>query len=154
RVFAVDLVARVAAVAPGVRIALLPFEAKRAWAQLDEEEADLLLTSERLTPPQAIARKVFDEHFVLVHRKGHPHGEAAINLDAFCRLSHVLVSPQGGGFHGATDEQLAHLGRSRHVALSVPSFLLAPPIIETSDMIAVIPERLADAFAVTLCKSE
>jgi DNA-binding transcriptional LysR family regulator len=55
----------------------------------------------------------------------------------------VLVSPDGGGFAGATDEALAALGRSRRVVLSLPSFLLVAPLIAGNDFVAVMPRRLA-----------
>lgn len=67
-------------------------------------------------------------------RAGNPH---------FCSLEHVLVSWQGDSFRGVTDEALAALGRSRRVGLSVSSFLVLPEILAISDMIAVVPRRLA-----------
>jgi DNA-binding transcriptional LysR family regulator len=48
---------------------------------------------------------------------------------------------------GATDAALAQIGRGRRVALSVPSFLLAPAAVLASDLVAVIPKRLAQTFA-------
>ena len=45
------------------------------------------------------------------------------------------------------DAALAALGRSRSVRLSVPHFLLIPEILARSDMMAVVPERLARAHA-------
>ena len=55
----------------------------------------------------------------------------------------MLVSWQGDSFRGVTDEALAALGRSRRVELSVSSFLVLPEILAISDMIAVVPRRLA-----------
>ncbi len=47
------------------------------------------------------------------------------------------------GFRGVTDDALAALGRTRRVGLSVSSFLVLPEILAVSDMIAVVPRRLA-----------
>jgi predicted ABC-type transport system involved in lysophospholipase L1 biosynthesis ATPase subunit len=55
----------------------------------------------------------------------------------------VLVSWQGDSFRGVTDDALAALGRTRRVGLSVSSFLVLPEILAVSDMIAVVPRRLA-----------
>lgn len=154
RVFTLELASSIAATAPGVRIAMLAFDARRGWDALEDNEVDLIVTSDRLTPTKSVARKLFDERFVMVQRKGHPRGIGPIDLDRFCSLSHVLVSPQGGGFFGATDETLDTMGKRRHVAVSIPSFLLAPALITRSDLIAVIPERLADAFDDILDKFE
>ena len=55
---------------------------------------------------------------------------------------HVLVSPTGGSFEGPTDEVLARIGRRRSVRYSVPSFLLVPDLLQTGDLIAIVPSRL------------
>jgi len=109
------------------------FEADRAWSRLENDEIDLVLTSEGLRPNGADSRKLYDERFALIRRRGHPSGPGPIDLDAFCALEHILVSPVGGGFSGATDVALTALGRARRVSVSVPSFLLAPALVATSD---------------------
>jgi DNA-binding transcriptional LysR family regulator len=69
-----------------------------------------------------------------------------LTLDEYCALDHVLVSPSGSAFSAPADDALAAIGRSRHVRLSVPHFLLVPEILTRSDMIAVLPERLARGY--------
>ena len=86
----------------------------------------------------------------MVQRKGHPRGRRGLTLDAYCDLNHVLVSPEGGGFVGAVDEQLAKLGRSRNVVLSVQQFLLVPGILAASDHVCTLPRRLALRFSEVL----
>ncbi|MBY6114078.1 LysR family transcriptional regulator [Mameliella alba] len=131
--------------APKVRIALLPLDTARSWHALEQGKVDLLITSDRLTPQDAKARRLYTESFVFAQRMTHPRGTCLPSLDEFCSLDHVLVSPESGGFKGATDEQLDALGRSRNVAVSVPSFLLALPLLQTSDLVAVLPKRLAQS---------
>lgn len=132
--------------APGVRLALLAFDARRAWTQLENDEIDLIVTSEGLTPEGARGRRLFDERFVYIQRPGHPRGTGPLDLDGFCHFDHILVSPVGGAFVGITDEALASVGRTRRVALSVPNFLLVVPLIAGSDRVAVVPERLARSY--------
>jgi DNA-binding transcriptional LysR family regulator len=82
--------------------------------------------------------------YVCVMRADHPDAlNSMLPLDRFCALDHALVSPTGGGFHGVTDEALEKLGRSRRVTVSVTSFLVLPEILMYSDLIAVVPRRLA-----------
>ena len=57
------------------------------------------------------------------------------------RTSRGLVSPTEGRFVGPSDNALAKLGRTRSVALSVSGFLIVPDILQTGDLIAVVPER-------------
>lgn len=53
-----------------------------------------------------------------------------------------MVSPDGGGFFGVTDEALATAGASRRVVLSVPHFLYVAAVLAGSDLVAMLPERL------------
>jgi DNA-binding transcriptional LysR family regulator len=92
------------------------------------------------------SRPLFVERFVCVARKGHPDVGERLTLDDYCALDHVLVSPSGGAFSAPADDTLAALGRRRHVRLSVPHFLLVREILKRSDMIAVLPERLARGY--------
>lgn len=145
RVATFPLVESLAREAPNLRVAMLGYESDRAWSRLENDEVDLVLTSDALRPEAADSRKLFDERFVVVRRRGHPSAPGPVDLDAFVEWDQVLVSPVGGGFVGATDAALAERGLSRRVAVSVPSFLLAPALVAASDRIAVVPERLAIA---------
>ncbi|MEM6565308.1 MAG: LysR family transcriptional regulator [Pseudomonadota bacterium] len=128
--------------APRARVALLPFDPPAVWSQLENENADLALVT-ALNLPEAKRRPGFIEDFKVIQRKGHPRGVSEYTLDTFCAAEHTLVSPEGGGFSGATDKVLAQLGRSRRIACSLPSFLLAPTVVAGSDLIAMVPTRVA-----------
>jgi DNA-binding transcriptional LysR family regulator len=65
-----------------------------------------------------------------------------MTVEGFCNYDHVVVSPTGGSFEGPTDQALARLQLRRNVRYSVPSFLLLPEILQTDDLVALIPSRL------------
>jgi DNA-binding transcriptional LysR family regulator len=132
---------------PGVRLAFRMADGARIGAQLQEGEVDLLIGSERMVPENMRARMLFEEHFVVVQRKGHPRGTVPLDLDAYCGLRHVLVSTSGGSLHGFMDEHLQALGRGRNVVLSVQSFALVPGLLCQSDHVATVPSRLAALHA-------
>lgn len=143
-VMASPLAARLQARAPSARLALLPADPGRIWNALEEGTADAAVVA-ALDVPEAKSRTVLKETFLMIQRKDHPRGRAPPTLDEFCALDHVLVSPEGGGFSGAADVALARLDRRRRVAVSVPSFLLAPPLVAASDFVCLLPRRLAEA---------
>jgi DNA-binding transcriptional LysR family regulator len=58
------------------------------------------------------------------------------------RLDHVIVSPDGGGFCGITDEVLSEAGLARRVVLSVPHFLFMVSVLASTDLVAMLPSRL------------
>ena len=54
----------------------------------------------------------------------------------------MIVSPDGGGFYCNTDIALAATGLSRRVVMSVPHFLVVVQVLMTTDLVAMLPERL------------
>ena len=127
--------------APNIRLAIKPVIADLSRA-LMRGEIDLAVTIPEVVPPEARSYLLYKERYIGVVRSEHPLAGAAISLEDFCRYEHVLVSPTGGAFEGPTDQALAAIGRQRPVHLSVPNFLVLPHILLTSDIIAVVPERL------------
>jgi DNA-binding transcriptional LysR family regulator len=128
--------------APKIRIAWRPIDGRTLHTQMERGEVDLGIMTPDTAPDQLRSRKLFDERYVVIVRRNHPTVRRTLDLNSFCALDHVIVSPRGGGFTGATDTALEALGRTRKVALSIASFLMAPEIIACSDMIALVPERL------------
>ncbi len=92
-------------------------------------------------------RQLFREGYAVIARQGHPAVQGRLSLDVFCALEHVVVSPQGGGFSGPADAALEAVGRRRTVALSTSGFLIVPEVVSRSDMIALIPRRIADGWS-------
>lgn len=136
----------VAQAAPKARVALLPFDPPTVWQQLEQEDVDLVLAS-NMNLPDARQRNGLSEDFRVIQRKDHPRGTEPFTLDSFCAADHALVSPEGGGFIGATDKLLTEMNRTRRITCSLPSFLLAPALVAGSDLIAMIPTRLAALYA-------
>ncbi|MCJ2371838.1 LysR family transcriptional regulator [Pseudomonas sp. RGM 3321] len=144
RAAAVPFLSALRVQAPNIRVSVQPVDHQKLQNQLDLGEIDLALVTPEAVTPGLHAIALFDESYVCVMRSEHPDAmNSELSLDQFCALDHVLVSPAGGGFHGVTDEALEKLGRSRRVTVSVASFLVLPEILMCSDLIAVVPRRLA-----------
>jgi DNA-binding transcriptional LysR family regulator len=138
----VPTLARLRGAAPRTRLAILESAPRHVAGLAEAGEIDLgLQTMERIAPAMH-AHKLFDERYVLVARKGHPKLRRKPSLATFCALEHVLVSPDGGGFSGVTDTALAAVGRRRRVVLSLPHFIGAMSAIASSDLVAMLPQRL------------
>jgi Transcriptional regulator len=128
--------------APSTRIAVVHILPSQAARKAEQGEIDLLFMTSSEAPLSLHRRKLFSERYVLVGRKGNIHLQKPLTLDKYCQLEHVIVSPEGGGFHGATDTVLAERGMTRRVSLSVPGFLLLCALLESSDLVAMLPWRL------------
>lgn len=144
-ILAARLEEQISAAAPAARLAFLPFEPRSMWEVLEGDGADLALVT-GMELPDAISRPAMSETFCMIMRRGHPLEETELTPESFCEQRHILISPEGGGFVGAIDRALAGLGMNRHVAVSLPSFLLAPGLVAASDALCVVPRRLADLY--------
>ncbi|MFK8259078.1 LysR family transcriptional regulator [Erwinia sp. AnSW2-5] len=130
--------------APGIRVSVQPVINEQLAAQMAQGEVDMALVTPETTPPDLHAHHLFEEQYVCLLRAGHPDAASGVlSLDRFCTLDHALVSHSGTQFRGVTDDALAALGRQRRVTLAVNSFLVLPEILRSSDLIAVVPQRLA-----------
>ncbi|WFF41992.1 LysR family transcriptional regulator [Salinicola endophyticus] len=129
--------------APGLAIAWRKLDHAALAAQMARGEVDLALTMPEMAPDTLRMRRLYHEHYVAIARAGHPEVSDPLDLDTFCALEHVIVSPQGGGFHGPVDDALAAVGRRRRVALSAPGFLVVPEIVARSELLALVPSRVA-----------
>ncbi|MFC0166558.1 LysR family transcriptional regulator [Pseudoduganella danionis] len=128
--------------APASRLAVVELAPPRISRQAEQGEIDLAFHTETEAPAGMRHRLLFEERYVLAGRQGHPRLKRRPSLSQFCALDHVIVSPNGGGFSGVTDQALAASGLTRHVALSVPHFLFVMAALAQTDLVAMLPERL------------
>jgi DNA-binding transcriptional LysR family regulator len=126
-----------------VQVAIAPPMVEGLKDALMRGQIDLAITIPEFAMSDLRSRLLYRERYVVVVRPEHPLAQhAAITLECFCSYDHVLVSPTGGSFEGPTDLALAGLGLRRNVRYSVPSFLLVPDILQTDDLVALVPARL------------
>ncbi|HEU4536120.1 MAG TPA: LysR family transcriptional regulator [Polyangiaceae bacterium] len=129
--------------APGARLAVLPVAAPRVARQAENAEIDLGFLTLDIAPPGLRCRPLFTERYLLAGRADHPALRRRPTLAQFCRLEFAIVSPNGGGFRGTADTLLETMGLKRQVVLSVPHFLFLLSAVTHSDLVALVPSRLA-----------
>ena len=79
-------------------------------------------------------QKIYEDDYVLIVRKGHPiTKKKKITMEDYLALSHMHVSNRKSGI-GIVDMALNKLGLSRKISLRSQNFLVAPYVIERSDM--------------------
>jgi len=144
------LIAALRREAPRIRFAWRTLHIPALSAQMERGEVDLALLAPDSAPESLRMVHLYRDHYVAIARRDHPRVRGALDLDLFCDLDHVIVSARGGAFRGATDTALDAVGRSRRVVLSAPAFLVVPQIVAGSDLIAVVPRRMACDHALEL----
>lgn len=135
--------------APGISLRFLHSSVGPEELLLDRNTDIVLNPRLRSSSPHVVGHKLFDEAFACIVRKGHPQVKRRLTLKRYCGLAHLLIAPRGQP-GGIVDGALEKMGQKRHVALLVPSFLSAPQIIASTDLIATLPARLAHLFAKVL----
>ncbi|WP_249661003.1 LysR family transcriptional regulator [Variovorax sp. PCZ-1] len=97
-------------------------------------------------------RKLFTQRYVCIARQGHPMLSAKkpkLTLEKFLQAEHIAIRAEGTG-HTKADETLQSISQgseSRKVRLRVPNFLSVPQIVSQTDLIATVPEKLAQQCA-------
>ena len=138
--FGPDLIARVAADAPRVR---LRFVAKpdKAAAPLREGGVDLETgVIEPTTGPELRAQALFRDRLVGVVRDGHPLARGRVTRDRYLAGRHVAVA-RDGVRQWPIDDALDALGLERDVVTVVGGFATAVGLARGSDLVATVPER-------------
>ncbi|MGA8261527.1 MAG: LysR family transcriptional regulator [Arenicellales bacterium] len=141
-VISVPLITRWRERAPGIRLALLPFQPGRVEQPLAAGDVDVILLVPHALAASLRRRELYREHFACVMRRDHPASRGRLTLRRYCAYEHALVSPEGGGFHGAVDDALKAAGHQRRVVASLPSFLMVPGLLAHSDLLCTVPYRL------------
>nr|WP_219116031.1 LysR family transcriptional regulator [Janthinobacterium sp. UMAB-56] len=128
--------------APLSRMAVFEAVPARMAQDLESGQVDLGFLAQEEAPAGLRHRTLFTEHYVLAARHDHPLLQSPPDLDQFCALEFIVVSPNGGGFRSNVDTAIEQRGRARKVVLSVPHFLIVPHLLAASDMVALMPSRL------------
>ncbi len=79
-------------------------------------------------------------------RKGHPNIQKTLSMQQFLNAEHIVLYPQGGRV-SQLDEYLIQRNMRRNHAMKVPSFFNMPYLVQKSDLICCLPERVARHFA-------
>lgn len=131
---------RLAETAPGIDLVIQPWHgAQAALDALARGQTDLATSVFPKVDPSFRRHELLFETYRVVMRRGHP-AASAFDLDAWLSYPHVLVSGRGDT-RGALDEALEALGRRRRVAVVLPIFMMVPPLLLASDLIAMMPGR-------------
>lgn len=128
--------------APKVRLAVIPLTTETLNEKMRSGRVDFALTIPESAPQSSFTQVIFQERYLCAVRADHPLVHTDMDLDTFCDCEHLIVSPYRGDFTGPTDLALARIGRERRVGLVIPNFEVAGAVLEQTDLMAVLPERM------------
>jgi DNA-binding transcriptional LysR family regulator len=145
-VFLPALVERLRQDAPGVSLNTVRTTATTLRDDMEAGKVDLALGPLPQLKAGFFQRRLFRQRYVCLFRKGHPLDRKRMSLADFKAAEHLIVVSAGTG-HGKVDELIRRAGIERKVRLTVPHFVSVGHILQRSDMVATVTERLAESLA-------
>lgn len=137
------LAARITKAAPAVTLEFQPSGTLNVENLIDRGELDLAVGSYADIGERFSHQQLLRDEFVAVLRKSHPATNAReLSIETFAGLAHLEIS----SVHHVTDfidGALARRKLKRRIALRAP-FLSAVRILIASDMVSVLPRRIAE----------
>ncbi|MBD2252107.1 LysR family transcriptional regulator [Nostoc parmelioides] len=139
------LVETVQVIAPNISWQIRSGERQKLLTLLDKGEVDLVcgIFPEKNSLHQE--QFLFDEVYCCLCRQAHPRIGSSLSIEDYLAESHLLVSIQEDRV-GRVDTLLAQKNLQRHIAVSIPHFLIAPFILAQSNLLATLPQRVALTF--------
>ena len=140
-----ELIADLWTVSPGIGIHTYPLTNREALDALVDARIDLAIGYFDFATNDAsmfVADELFTERYVLAARKANPIMREPMSVEAFAAAGHLLVSPFGPA-RNMVDHALQQSGQKRNVQTTVPSLFAALSIVENTDLVVTLPERVA-----------
>jgi DNA-binding transcriptional LysR family regulator len=141
-VFLPALIDRLRQEAPGVTLNTVRNAVVNLRDDMEAGQVDLAIGLLPQLKAGFFQRRLFQQRYVCLFRQGHALDRPTITLQDYAQAEHLVVISPGTG-HGKVDELIKRAGVDRQVRLTVPHFIGVGHILQGSDLVATVPERLA-----------
>lgn len=131
--------------APNLRLDVAPLATSLPIDALDRGQLDLVVGRFNEIPARFVRHLWRSETLQIAVRKDHPQISGDLDLETFLRLRHLWV--YGGQTRGMVDQWLGEQGLVRQIVYTTPNYLQAAHLVATTDLLTVLPTRLAEYFA-------
>lgn len=140
------LIERCRQAAPGVELASRRALGPGLRDELEAGRVDLGVGAFEDMPDSLYHRQLFRQPFVAMFRKGHPLGHGKVDLARFVAASHLIVDAAGSPYD-RVNGLLERAGIAAGAQYRVPHFTAVPYIVATSDLVVIVPRKLAESAA-------
>ncbi len=139
------LMKKLDAVAPGVRIDVVPWRGPAIFTAEFARTIDMVISIGDAF--KGFHRQLlYTDSDALAVRRGHPAGARLKNKETFFQARHVAVIIRGQS-EDLIDTWLRSKGQERRIALVVPSYIEALHVAARTDLVAFVPRRLIAALS-------
>ena len=144
-VFLPALVDRLRRDAPGISLNTVRNSATNLRDDMEAGKVDLAIGPLPQLKAGFFQRRLFRQRYVCLFRKGHPIERKRVSLADFKAAEHLTVVSAGTG-HGKVDDLIRRAGIERNVRLTIPHFVSVGHILQRTDLVATVTERLAESL--------
>lgn len=141
-----SLIQQCAALAPGVEIATVRLGTVDLRAEMEAGRVDLALGAFEDAPGALFQRRLFRQTYVSMFRSDHPLAQLALTPERLASARHLIVTGMDSPYN-SINPALAAAGVDLERAFSVPHFAAVPYIVSTTDLVATVPQKMAERAA-------
>ena len=140
-----EILGHVKSVGPGLKVDSFDLDASTA-SMLESGQLDLAVGYTLELHNGFFQQRLFAENYSCIMRRCHPRIGQSLSKEQFHQEEHLaLIAPATG--HSLLDKVLEERGVHRNVTARVSSFLGLEQILASTDLLAVVPSRLARTLA-------
>jgi DNA-binding transcriptional LysR family regulator len=145
-VFLPPLLSRLRELAPKATLRSRPSLPHELPAALESGEFDIAIGYFPDLPGSLLQQRLYERNYVCAFRHDHPRIGRRLSLAQYVELDHAAVHTPVR-VHELVDRMLARHRLSRKVVLSVPYYIVIPPILEQTDLVATVPAEIGVVFS-------
>lgn len=143
--FLPPLIGVVAGAAPGVTLTVVNNSKENLKDDMEAGKVDIAIGVLPDLKTDIFQRRLFMQRYVCLFRKGHPLDGPAFDAEGFARADHIVVNSGKG--HAMINGMVERLIGHRSVKLRIPHFVALPRILQATDLVATVPEKIAACLA-------
>ncbi|MGV3570109.1 MAG: LysR family transcriptional regulator [Ramlibacter sp.] len=138
------LIDRLNVLAPYVSVSTLRSRREDLAEAMETGYVDLAMGTISQLPAGFFQRRLFQQRYVCMFRRGHPLDKGTITLEEYCAAQHLLVMPPGSA-HAQVNEYIDSRGIKRNVRVTLPNYTPVGHILGSgsNNLVATVPESFA-----------
>jgi DNA-binding transcriptional LysR family regulator len=140
------LIEACAKVAPLVDIASVRTGLADLRTEMESGRVDLAIGAFVDAPAVLYQRRLFRQAYVSMFRRGHTLAEGALTMERFSEARHLVVTSMESPYD-AINQALLEAGIDLAASFSVPHFAAVPYIVSSTELVATVPQKLAERAA-------
>ena len=144
--FMPKLIEECARLAPAVDIASVRAGLVDLRVEMEAGRVDLAIGAFDDAPAVLYQRRLFQQAYVSMFRQGHPLAEGMGALERIGDARHLVVTAMESPYDGI-NQALEDAGIAVDLSFRVPHFAAVPYILSTTDLVATVPQKLAERAA-------